>query len=423
MEERLKEIKDDPAAMQDFMDQVESAPIVDVKLYTLARTNLNKSNMAKLDQIRTNPTALSSYLEKLVDDMAKLEKSSDEYSALYMQEITARRYLANCRVNDLSSSRRSGRVAEISFQVESTKLKHTYDLERITEDVMSLFDWHTNETVRDKYMAPYFPLVQSSGMGKTKLLWELRECINNDEYNQFADFDCRTILCLTQITSNDNLGGSESLFSTSLRVSEEDSGDLARKKITARLDSILDDCKNRKVILLFDETQHLLQNDGFAFRCVRWWLRLQRGERQVVAVFTGTTSRLTNFFAEPKGSTFSRDANANYFDKGTVLNDPFYDLFTVGIFANDFPKNHGQTEYEQAIPYGRPLFALVHQKGELTDDALFNILHRMLLSSPLTSWMENLASCVSILGARIQMGPTSASLASELVSKGTATQC
>jgi hypothetical protein len=46
-------------------------------------------------------------------------------------------------------------VADIDFSsLEHKELKHTYNLERITERGMSLFDWHAKQDVIDKYMAP-----------------------------------------------------------------------------------------------------------------------------------------------------------------------------------------------------------------------------------------------------------------------------
>jgi hypothetical protein len=368
--------------------------------------------MEKLEMIQGDPVALTGYLKKInatIDNLGDKQNYKKELAPL---RKLAETYLANCRpVKGLAL--RSNRVADIDFQVESTELKHTYDLERITEYVMSLFDWHTDQDVRDKYMAPYFPLVQSSGMGKTKLLWELRESINKNQFDQFADFDCKTILCGTGPPDPNK----RALFSDFLEANRSE-GDMYRTALTRVLEDNLQSSKKKKVIFLFDETQHLLKDDGFAFRCVRWWLRLERPEKQVVAVFTGTTSRLTNFYAEPRSGGTSRDASLSYYTKGELLYDPFYDLYTIGIFADDASVTNRETEYDRAIPHGRPLFALLHKKGDLTDVRLMNILDRMLLNSMFHPWRTNIASFVSILGTRIQMGPTSVSLASELVSNG-----
>ena len=72
-----------------------------------------------------------------------------------------------------------------------TKLVHTLDLKAFGERIENLFLWHTNSAISMKYRAPYFSLVQSSGMGKTKLFQEFR-----DRYNQQEGQHCQTILCL-----------------------------------------------------------------------------------------------------------------------------------------------------------------------------------------------------------------------------------
>jgi hypothetical protein len=63
---------------------------------------------------------------------------------------------------------------DVDFEIRMTKLVHSYDLENLEEKVKSLFKWHIDLNERKTYMAPYVPLVQSGGMGKTKLLCELR---------------------------------------------------------------------------------------------------------------------------------------------------------------------------------------------------------------------------------------------------------
>ncbi len=189
----------------------------------------------------------------------------------------------------------------------------------------------------------------------------------------------------------------------------------------------MESCKASKLVLLFDESQHLLANDGFYFRCVRWWLRLKERRTspvtKVVAIFTGTTSKLTHFYKEPPMSSTSRDSgNGPYHAVGTALCKPFHDICTIGLLAT--PRSGGsglgariRDEYENAIPCGRAFFALMHKKKPLSKSKLENVLSRMLLGVD-ADWTENLEACLSILGTRIQMGQASASLASDLVAKG-----
>ncbi len=55
--------------------------------------------------------------------------------------------------------------------------------------LLDLFDWYIKVK---RYIAPYFPLIQSSGMGKTKLMIELRKYVNQ---NLAPDMFCKTVLC------------------------------------------------------------------------------------------------------------------------------------------------------------------------------------------------------------------------------------
>jgi hypothetical protein len=76
-----------------------------------------------------------------------------------------------------------------------------------------------------------------------------------------------------------------------------------------------------------------------------------------------------------------------------------------------------ESDYSRAIPYGRPLFSLMKQDGELTKEREKVILQRMTLSES-DDWFKNDQACLSMLGTRVQMGQTSLSIASELVKKG-----
>jgi hypothetical protein len=63
-------------------------------------------------------------------------------------------------------------------------------LEALRQRVDDTFNWYnTLPKELPKHMAPYFPVIQSSGMGKTKLLYELRK-----ELNENSDTHCH--LCL-----------------------------------------------------------------------------------------------------------------------------------------------------------------------------------------------------------------------------------
>jgi hypothetical protein len=96
------------------------------------------------------------------------------------------------------------------------------------------------------------------------------------------------------------------VFSQSIDFNDIMKDGLARQQekytsVGMALDEIMETSK--KLVLLFDEAQHLLAHQGFVFRCIRWWLRKNRRNQQIVAVFTGTSAKLVNFCAQPHKSS------------------------------------------------------------------------------------------------------------------------
>jgi hypothetical protein len=79
-------------------------------------------------------------------------------------------------------------------------------------------------------------------------------------------------------------------------TTETDFDKILNPFINGTINSPLTDSEKTKTELLFDESQALLKNDALLFCRIRWWLCRKRGDNnQVVAVFTRTTSRLSNF--------------------------------------------------------------------------------------------------------------------------------
>lgn len=58
-----------------------------------------------------------------------------------------------------------------------TQMKHQFDVKKLSQRIDLLFKSLFSKTKEDGFMAPYFPLVQSSGMGKTKLMYEYKQHI------------------------------------------------------------------------------------------------------------------------------------------------------------------------------------------------------------------------------------------------------
>jgi hypothetical protein len=315
-----------------------------------------------------------------------------------------------------SAATNQARLVELGFAMDYDFVGWR-DLEVFSERVESLFSWH--KTQYAEYVAPYFPIVQSSGMGKTRIMVEYRK-----QQARMKPIKLRVMLILCRSDDEDETDvGPEKTFDEVLIVPDS-KRDADRDAILRKLDSWVHRLCQLDgvgpVVLMFDESQHLVSNGGWAFRVVRWWLRKIRGDKvaAVSAVFAGTSSALANFYKEPQKTQNSRDpAVKEYHDKGTTLYEPFFDICTIGC-TQDINIGENPSDYERAIPYGRPLFALMHHKNELDRAREHAILQRMLLSQRAGEWEKNKPALLSILATRVQMGQTSSSVVSTLVSLG-----
>ncbi len=333
-----------------------------------------------------------------------------------------------------------GRVAGITVGLDEN-LKHRIDLHAFSSRVDGLFQWHNDKKERSEYMAPYFTVIQSSGTGKTRLFKEFR---NNTSAK--TDYDCKTVLCSFQDGIPDP--GSDRFFDAFLFLQQSDGNpDKHReiKKIIAEaLYLLVKNSTKDKLVLLFDEAQSLVGLDGFGFRRVRWWLR-QKREKQIVAVFAGTTSKLANIYEDVVTTRISRDTDTEYVNyrenspnnNPSKIYDPFFRICTMGCYRNESPPLTSAvdvSDLQRAAYFGRPLFAYLAKQETLVrnDDVsvtnsgaviISNVKLHAILSRMLTShtngWRDSQAALCSILGSRVQMGimTSCVDMASELVSK------
>lgn len=325
------------------------------------------------------------------------------------------------------------RMVPVDYEISESKLSHEADLIALLERVEETFGWYTAEP--RTFVAPYFPFIQSSGMGKTKLLHELRELLNKRD-----DTSCELCLSGKIETLHRIKDNKEGVYSVELDLHNvvdpfgSDDEDVMRKAAEAVMRQ-LDNCiprppngKNR-LVLLFDEAQFLLQQhygvDAFLFQCVRFWLHESNHKFKCVAIFAGTTSGLSNYYPDKSLVSLlaSRDFKRIFLPRGKQLPLPFYQTSTIGCFL---PMQSVQdsdtaslTEYDRAVPYGRPLFALLAtaKDDNNLESRLGIVLGRMLLFKS-KSWQNAEDSCLSILATRVQMGQTSTQTASRLVSRG-----
>jgi hypothetical protein len=153
-----------------------------------------------LDSIDNDPVMLEAFIQRL-QEAINISKTRDiekyvEYIELkgrakYRQE----RLLKERAMQDAESI--PSRVATVDFEVIRQNLLHSFDFNLFKARVLDLFDWYRRPTVMKEYVAPYFALVQSSGMGKTKLLWELQKLVAEGTDKNFAGCVCKAILCST----------------------------------------------------------------------------------------------------------------------------------------------------------------------------------------------------------------------------------
>jgi hypothetical protein len=338
------------------------------------------------------------------------------------------------------------RIAAIDFGIVDNEMSYTFDFVRFENEVSNLFQWFTlGEKGYKKYIAPYFALVQSSGTGKTFLLYNLQIEIDKQRKVQWQDVTCKLLVCGG---NNDPGSNIHEFFNIDELIVD---GKVNPVEVYNRLDKLIQDCSESKIVLLFDEAQHLLEhNDALLFWMVHWWLRLRRMDgKKIVAVFTGTTIKLSNYYPHSMKvpPLFLKKASDSRNEVTTVLlyyNDgiqhlqfhaPFFYLTTMGSIpyscpptsfsylneegtsSTDVDLENSNHEYIDAVFFGRPLFAKLLTEGVLNFGIRQNILRRMLFDC-IDDYDNVPFVWASILGTRVQMGYFSINVASRLVSNG-----
>jgi hypothetical protein len=321
----------------------------------------------------------------------------------------------------------------------------------LTKDVVS---------VKNKYVAPYFCFIQSSGMGKTKLMYEFAKLTRMEGGDELSTkFSCDLILSSARIV----LGKGSTVFDGTLdlqsfvrKPQRKEEAISVANSICDHLNYVLVDNRcghfesvkmKETHVFLFDEAQKLLETHygikAFLFRCIRTWLRWKRRDRTMIAVFSGTSSSILNYTIPsdleiddglvPDSS--SRGADLEYFySRGPKTFEPFFTLTTMAVLkptdegtddltnmavlkATDEKKD--KSEYGKSIRYGRPLFAKMHEDNTL-ERSIETVLQRLLLHTGKEQfeWSDETESWLSVLATRVQMGSTTLNVASRLVAKG-----
>jgi len=341
------------------------------------------------------------------------------------------------KIDKISVAIEGLRVAVQDFGFDMT-LAHDCDVVAFRERLSEVRKWHKEERDRKRFLAPLLPVVQSSGTGKSRLLFEVRKLLVGHKEA------CRSILLTGQAAkSKDNKEIKErknydEVYCCDKSESEQSSKNSLRTFILKQCqEASKGNAKDEEntpihVFLFFDEAQHLTVNQGFLFRVLRWIVRERSfqstthgGPYQITAVLAGTNSSLANFFPEEEiesnNSRVLQNDSGAYFLEGNEPYPPFFMLRTQGCLSQVSPltitTDNDSSEYQKMIRFSRPLFKILHDNDKLSSNAEYDIATKIVLGET-TSWITKTKSSLSVLATRIQMGATSTSVVSELVSKG-----
>ena len=105
-------------------------------------------------------------------------------------------------VNSKSTYSKERDFAGISLGIAGTSLSHAFDLDAFASQVYDVFQTYYDKQEASEYLGPYFVFVQSSGMGKTKILYEYARKVKSEQSDKrkassetkIAD-DAKLVLC------------------------------------------------------------------------------------------------------------------------------------------------------------------------------------------------------------------------------------
>ena len=105
-------------------------------------------------------------------------------------------------VNSESTYSKERDFAGISLGIAGTSLSHAFDLDAFATQVYDVFQTYYDKQEASEYLGPYFVFVQSSGTGKTKILYEYVRKVKSEQSDKrkassetkIAD-DAKLVLC------------------------------------------------------------------------------------------------------------------------------------------------------------------------------------------------------------------------------------
>jgi hypothetical protein len=139
---------------------------------------------------------------KLINEINDLIEWGEKYNILFINSNLQRSM--KTVVTEICLARNSleeklASIAPLDYAIADTKLVYSYDFERFEKRVYDLFLWFTNRDYYYSFIAPSFSFVQSSGTGKTQLLYWLEQVINGKLKGtstiSWEDTNCILLLC------------------------------------------------------------------------------------------------------------------------------------------------------------------------------------------------------------------------------------
>ena len=320
------------------------------------------------------------------------------------------------------------RVRDTEYAIASTPYVAIADeLGVMHNQTERLFEWYKKPSTS---AAPCTPIVQSSGTGKTKLLFEFRAQIRDQK---IPEYQIILISCLPKDDRREKQG--TRIYDHYLDFKEKDN-EYLKNELSKRINELSNELSKEgkqfeKIILIFDEAQELARNSGTHLKALRKFLRKKR-HYKTVAFFAGTNLNLANCYPPEEERRSSREGEAtnDFYKAGKTPNPPLFELNTMGCLAKKINIDEGETEFVKSIPYGRPLFATLlfdederHQwpvkmTHRIEDREMKIIATRLLLNTSDPFVNSTLLPFASVWATRVQLGGVSTAVIQELVAKG-----
>ena len=320
------------------------------------------------------------------------------------------------------------RVRDTEYAIASTPYVAIADeLGIMHNHTDNLFKWYDDPSTS---AAPCTPIVQSSGTGKTKLLFEFRKHIRDQE---IPEYQIILISCLPEDDRREKKN--KKVYDHYLDFKEK-KAEYLKNELSNHINKLSNELSKEgkqleKIILIFDEAQELAKNSGMHLKALRKFLRKRR-DYKTVAFFAGTSQNLANCYPpeEERRSSREGEPTSDFYKAGKTPNPPLFELNTMGCLAKKINIDEKETEFVKSIPYGRPLFATllidedaglkwpVKMKRRIEDHEMKIIATRLLLNTSDPFANRTLLPFASVWATRVQLGGVSTAVIQELVAKG-----